>query len=495
MKLGEIEYRRPSFEMFVQNFKLILNELKNAKTFDDFDKNFLELYRQRDNYSTMFELANIRYTKNTNSEMYAEEVFFFNGISPKFEHLVHKFYGVLNESDHKHEVQKKYGKHILDLSQSLIERFDIEIVDDLKEENDLVSQHIKLKGTAKIIFNDKEYNLAGMGKYLIAPNRDIRKKAFGKYWSFFENNQTQLDHLFDKLVKIRHRMGQKMGYENFIGLGYKRVGRVGRIGYTEEMIDNFRKQIVDEIVPITQELRERQRKRLGYSDLMDYDLAFQFLNGNPKPMGTFSDIIRKAKKMYADLSPETSDFFNYLLENDLMDLKNREGKKDNGYAWCISNFKHPFIFANFNGTEDDIRVLTHEAGHAFQYYKSRNYDIIEYREPSSELAEVHAMAMEFLTEPWMPSFFKEDTGKYIFSHINKSVFLMCYATAIDHFQHIIYKHPEYSPNQRASAWKTMEEMYLPDYKMDASGYLSSGRFRLCFGFGLCLSILAKSESR
>jgi len=132
-------------------------------------------------------------------------------------------------------------------------------------------------------------------------------------------------------------MSQKMGYENFIGLGYKRVGRVGRIGYTEAMIENFRKQIVDEIVPIAQALRKLQRKRLGYSELMDYDLPFQFLDGNPTPKGTFSTIIQSAKKMYADLSPETNDFFNYLLENDLMDLKNRDGKKDNGYAWCIQN--------------------------------------------------------------------------------------------------------------------------------------------------------------
>jgi len=163
MKLGEIKYQRPLFEVFVQNFHCILNELRNAKTFDDFDKAFLELYCQRDDYSTMFELANIRYTIDTNSEIYIKEVEYFNAISPKFENLIHEFYQILNESEHRHGVQKKYGKHILDLSQSLRERFGIEIVDDLKEENDLISQHIKLKGTAKIIFNDKEYNLAGMG--------------------------------------------------------------------------------------------------------------------------------------------------------------------------------------------------------------------------------------------------------------------------------------------------------------------------------------------
>jgi len=476
MKLENIQYQRPSFGIFVKDFNATLNQLRHAKTFDEFDKAFLDIYRRRDDYSTMFELANIRYTMNTNSDFYNKEVAFFNKISPEFENLVHEFYSVLNETKYKNDIKEKYGSHILNLSKNLIGRFDTKIIEELKKENTLISKHIKIKGTAKILFENKEHNLAGMGKYLVDQDRSIREKAHTKYWSFFEKNQAQLDSLYDDLVKIRHEMSLKMGCKNFIELGYKRIGRVGRIGYTQKMVEDFRKQIVDEIVPITQELRRRQKKRLGYEEIMDYDLAFQFSDGNPKPKGSYDHLIQCTDKMYSELSTETNEFFNYLLKNNLMDLKNRDGKKDNGYCWCISNYGHPFIFANFNGTERDISVLTHEAGHAFQYYKSRNYNIIEYREPSSESAEVHAMAMEILTYPWMELFFKEDTEKYIFSHISKNVFLMTYATAIDHFQHIIYENPDYTPNQRASVWKTMEELYLPDHKMDSSDYLKSGRF-------------------
>jgi len=164
------------------------------------------------------------------------------------------------------------------------------------------------------------------------------------------------------------------------------------------------------------------------------------------------------------------------LKYDLLDVINRPGKADAGYCWCLSDYKHPFIFANFNGTSGDIDVLTHEAGHAFQYFKSRNYDIIEYRSPSSESAEIHAMSMEFLTYPWMEGFFKEDAEKYFFSHLNNSLLFMPYGCAVDHFQHIIYKNPNYTPNQRAGVWKEMQDLYLPDYKMDLTPYLESGRF-------------------
>ena len=35
----------------------------------------------------------------------------------------------------------------------------------------------------------------------------------------------------------------------------------------------------------------------------------------------------------------------------------------------------PFIFANFNGTKGDVEVFTHEIGHAFQNWSSRDKDV------------------------------------------------------------------------------------------------------------------------
>jgi len=173
--------------------------------------------------------------------------------------------------------------------------------------------------------------------------------------------------------------------------------------------------------------------------------------------------------MYKELSAETEEFFNYMLSNNLLDVENRPGKADAGYCSFLDKFKHPFIFANFNGTLLDIEVLTHEAGHAFQFYESRNYEIKEYRKPTSETCEIHAMSMEFLTYPWMESFFEEDTEKYFFAHLNSSILSL-------HFQHIIYENPEFSIDDRADVWKEMEALYLPNVPSDLTPSLASGRY-------------------
>lgn len=79
--------------------------------------------------------------------------------------------------------------------------------------------------------------------------------------------------------------------------------------------------------------------------------------------------------MYKELSAETDEFFNFMLDNDLLDLVAKKGKAGGGYCTYIENYKAPFIFSNFNGTSGDIDVLTHEAGHAFQVYESRKFEI------------------------------------------------------------------------------------------------------------------------
>lgn len=99
----------------------------------------------------------------------------------------------------------------------------------------------------------------------------------------------------------------------------------------------------------------------------------------------------------------------------------KKGKAGGGYCTYIENYKAPFIFSNFNGTSGDIDVLTHEAGHAFQVYESRKFEIPEYNWPTYEACEIHSMSMEFFTWPWMKLFFEEDADKYYFSHLSSAL--------------------------------------------------------------------------
>jgi len=473
MKFNNIPYKRPSIQEFKASFKTILSKLELADTFEVQNNAIVNLYKLTDDFNTMFQLGNIKYTLDTNNDFFEKEVNYYDEVMPLIDNLFNKYYKILNASKFKATLTEKWGNHILNIAKYKVKGFDPAIMDDMKEEAKLSTKYTKIKGTAEIEYNGEKLNLPGLEPYMLSEDRAVRKSANLAYWNFFSKKQDDLDSLFDKQVKLRNEMGKKLGFKNYIELGYNRMSRMD---YTKEMVQNFRKQIVDEIVPIATQLRERQRVRLGYDKLEFHDLGFHFTSGNPKPKGTVNEILGKAKVMYKELSAETEEFFNYMLANNLMDVENRPGKADAGYCWCLSKFKHPFIFANFNGTAGDIDVLTHEAGHAFQYYESRNYEIMEYRTPSIESAEIHSMSMEFLTYPWMESFFEADTEKYFFSHLNGSILFLPYGCAVDHFQHIIYENPEFSADERADAWKQMEDLYLPGVPRDLAPNLANGRF-------------------
>lgn len=92
--------------------------------------------------------------------------------------------------------------------------------------------------------------------------------------------------------------------------------------------------------------------------------------GDPAPIGTPEEILESGRKMYTEMSDETRDFFNMMMENELFDVFGRKNKATGGYMTELPDYGVPFIFANFNGTSGDVDVITHECGHAFQSYVS-----------------------------------------------------------------------------------------------------------------------------
>jgi M3 family oligoendopeptidase len=180
--------------------------------------------------------------------------------------------------------------------------------------------------------------------------------------------------------------------------------------------------------------------------------------------------------MYDDMSPETSAFFRFMLEHELMDLASKKGKAGGGYCTYFPDYRSPYIFANFNGTTGDVDVLTHEIGHAFQMYVSRDFEVPEYYGPTLEACEIHSMSMEFFAWPWAELFFKEDADKYRFTHLSDALLFIPYGVSVDEFQHFVYEHPEATPAERKRAWRDIERAYLPHRQYEGNEYLERGGF-------------------
>lgn len=473
MKFNEYKYEHLDLEKIKKEFSELIESFEKAENVEGQVNAFDEIIKLRNHIETMQTLVSVRHSIDTNDEFYDKENEYMDEISPILFGFTNDFYKALVNSKFKDELVKKYGKFLFDLAENTLKTFSPEIIPDAQEENRLSSKYSKLIASAKIDFDGKELNLSQMVPYTQSKDRNVRIEAAKKVAQFFAENQDEFDNIYDSLVKVRTRMAQKMGYKNFVEFGYKQLSR---LEYDAKMVEGYRKQVLENIVPLHTELRERQGKRLGVDKLKFYDEAIKFNSGNADPHGSPEWILNNGKTMYKELSKETDEFFTFMTENNLLDLLSKKGKMSGGYCTYIPEHKAPFIFANFNGTSHDIDVLTHEAGHAFQVYQSRGFEVPEYLWPSYEACEIHSMSMEFLTWPWMNLFFENDTDKYKFIHLSEALLFIPYGVTVDEFQHWVYENPEATPKERREKWIEIEKKYLPTRDYGEVEELKNGIF-------------------
>ena len=473
MKFNEYKYEHLDLEKIKKEFSELIESFEKAENVEGQVNAFDEIIKLRNHIETMQTLVSVRHSIDTNDEFYDKENEYMDEISPILFGFTNDFYKALVNSKFKDELVKKYGKFLFDLAENTLKTFSPEIIPDAQEENRLSSKYSKLIASAKIDFDGKELNLSQMVPYTQSKDRNVRIEAAKKVAQFFSENQDEFDNIYDSLVKVRTRMAQKMGYKNFVEFGYKQLSR---LEYDAKMVEGYRKQVLENIVPLHTELRERQGKRLGLDKLKFYDEAIKFNSGNADPHGSPEWILNNGKTMYKELSKETDEFFTFMTENNLLDLLSKKGKMSGGYCTYIPEHKAPFIFANFNGTSHDIDVLTHEAGHAFQVYQSRGFEVPEYLWPSYEACEIHSMSMEFLTWPWMDLFFENDTDKYKFIHLSEALLFIPYGVTVDEFQHWVYENPEVTPKERREKWIEIEKKYLPTRDYGEVEELKNGIF-------------------
>ena len=472
MKYSDFPYKRIDINELRKEVKKMIDEFRSSKTANKQIKILQKYQSLQYEFQTYASIAHLNFARNTKDKKAIEENKYYDQISPEIAEIDNQFTKEINTSKFKKDLIIKFGKHFFNLIDMEIKSFDPKLVDLMKKENEIKNEYRSLLAGAEIKYKDKVLNLAGLSPYMQDTNRKTRKEVYELMDDFFKKNEADLDSIFDKLVKIRNKKSQILNYDNFIPLGYLNMNRSD---YGPKEVAEYRKQIIKHIVPLVKKINKKRKEILGYDEMFVYDTLY-FKEGNPKPKGGVKFQVNQAKVMYSELSKETKEFFDIMINEELMDLENRAGKSGGGFCTSFPSMQRPYIFANFNGTDHDVTVLTHEAGHAFQCYQSRKLPISRYLWPTYEACEIHSMSMEFLTWDWMHLFFKEDTDKFLFKHIAGSLAFLPYGALVDHFQHWVYENPNVSAKERKLQWLKLENIYQPDKNYDNLDFLKNGGF-------------------
>ena len=476
MKFTEMPYTHPNLEEFQTSAGELLEQIRSAATAEEQIAAYLAYEEKSKDISTLCSLAYVRHTIDTKDSFYEKESDYIDEISPVLQEIDQKINLSLLNSPFRSRLEEKFGSLLFQNLEISVRCMKPEIMELMQEENKLTSEYQKLYASATVEWEGETLPLPKLGPFLQSPDRPVRKAAFQVRGQWFEDHREQLDELYDKLVKNRTAQGQAMGYASFIPLGYDRLGRNC---WGPKECAAFREQIASDMVPLVARVKDNQARRIGVEKLKIYDDALLFPDGNAKPQGTPDEILAAGREMYHELSPETKEFIDFLYDGELLDVLSKEGKAPGGYCTEFSAYKAPFIFSNFNGTSGDVDVLTHEAGHAFAFYRAaRKGYLSSLMSPTMEGCETHSMSMEFLTSPWHEKFFGPTTRKYEIGHCEDSLIFIPYGCMVDEFQHIMYEKPELTPEQRNQVWLELEKKYRPwiDYE-DLPSYSRGARWQ------------------
>ena len=466
-------FRVPNIKKEDAKCEELTAELRSAKSEEEALKAVKKFFKASDRIQEMFQMIEVCYTCDTENKKYVKAVNVLDEGGPLLTNASNGFAKALLESPYRVYLEQKLGSHLFTMYDFQLRSFDERIIEDSVEENKLTTEYSAIIAGCKVPFRGETYNLSQMGKFMQDLDRNTRKEAAEAYYGYLETRAPELEALYDKLVKVRDRMAKKLGYKNYVELGYLRMGRYD---YNQEDVAFYRDQIAAFVTPLAGKLSKAQAKRIGIAKPEIYDLAIEFKEGNPTPFGTTAEKIERAKQMYDQLSPEASFYFRFMADHHLLDLETRKGKAAGGYMTYFPLHQVPFIFSNFNGTLGDVDVLTHEFGHSFQGFMGKDIKVPEYRCPTMEGAEIDSMSMEFFAHPYMDLFF-ENPERYRYVHLADSISFLPYGVTVDEFQHWVYLNPEATPEERDAEWCRLEEKYTP-YKRECyrdNQYLGKGR--------------------
>ncbi len=132
-------------------------------------------------------------------------------------------------------------------------------------------------------------------------------------------------------------MAKKLGFESFIPMGYLRRRR---FDYTAKRPGSVPETGAGDHCPGCEGAYERQKEALGIEHLYYYDESLTSPDEIRSRSVIMEYLVGEAQKMYRELSKESGEFFDFMIEHDLFDLESKHGKRAGGTARYFLSTMH-----------------------------------------------------------------------------------------------------------------------------------------------------------
>ena len=261
---AKLSYTRPDMEKVMADVKALTETMRNASSWEEFKNAYMAWVKLDTELSTAQSVVHIRNTVNMLDEYYEAENSYFNAQMPKYGVLVKEMGAVVLDSPYRADMEKEFGKILLQNMEAKKLLSSEAVVDDMAKESDLAGLYSKTVAAATVDFRGEPCTTYGLLKHMKSTDRAERKEAFEAWASLFEGISPKIDEIYSELVSLRSGMAKKLGFDSFTPMGYLKRRRYD---YKPKDLEVFRKQVREVIVPACAKLFERRRQALGIDKL------------------------------------------------------------------------------------------------------------------------------------------------------------------------------------------------------------------------------------
>lgn len=311
----------------------------------------------------------------------------------------------------------------------------------------------------KYTIDGKEYNDAEMSKLLQDKDPLVREKAGKELNRVSKENAPLFSFVYNMIIKDKAIEDAKRGYQKPIS--------------ERNLCENVKDEIVDALAEtvkknyqnISHRFYKLKSKWLGMEQMQYWD------RNAPLPFAAdmhyeWDEAVKLVLNAYKEFSEDLYQTALPFFENNWIDVPPRDGKRSGAFAAGTTSTKHPYLFLNYVGKQNDVLTLAHELGHGCHMrLRQKNGDLNETSRMTSE--EVASVFGEMITFQSMLRTIDDDKARLslIASKVNDMINTAFRQIAFHFFEskaHEERKNGELSEQRLADIWVEVQKEVLGD---------------------------------
>lgn len=309
----------------------------------------------------------------------------------------------------------------------------------------------------KYIVDGKEYNDAEISKLLQDKDPKVREKAGKELNRVSKENAPLFSFIYNMVIKDKAIEDSKRGFAKPIS------ERNLSENVKDEVVDALAETVKKNYQNISHRFYKLKSKWLGVDKIQYWD------RNAPLPFAAdlhygWDEAVKLVLNAYKEFSEDLYKTALPFFENNWIDVPPRDGKRSGAFAAGTTSTKHPYLFLNFVGKQNDVLTLAHELGHGCHMrLRQKNGDLNETSRMTSE--EVASVFGEMITFQSMLRSIDDDKAKLclIASKVNDMINTAFRQIAFHFFEskaHDERKNGELSEQRLADIWVEVQKDVL-----------------------------------